>query len=72
MLINYGPGMPATGYAQGVALQSGKGRVVILGEAAMLTAQVDAKTKKPFGMNVQGIDNRQLTLNIMHWLSRLL
>jgi len=24
------------------------------------------------GMNVPGIDNRQFTLNIMHWLSGLL
>ena len=72
VLINYGEGVPATGYAQAVALQFGKGRVVILGEAAMLTAQLDGKTKKPFGMNVQGIDNRQLALNIMHWLSKIL
>jgi hypothetical protein len=72
VVINYGEGVPATGYAQAVALQFGKGRVVILGEAAMLTAQLDGKTKKPFGMNVQGIDNRQLALNIMHWLSKIL
>jgi hypothetical protein len=26
----------------------------------------------PFGMNRPGIDNRQLALNIMHWLSGLL
>ena len=72
VLINYGEGVPATGYAQAVALQFGKGGIVILGEAAMLTAQLDGKTKKPFGMNVPGIDNRQLALNIMHWLSHIL
>jgi nitrogen fixation-related uncharacterized protein len=72
VLINYGDPVPATGQAQGLALEFGKGRVVVLGEAAMLTAQRDGKTKKPFGMNVQGIDNRQLALNIMHWLSRVL
>jgi len=72
VLINYGEPTAATGYAQAVALQFGKGRVVILGEAAMLTAQLDGKTKKPFGMNVQGIDNRQLALNIVHWLSGFL
>src|ERR1041384_1032458 len=70
--INYGEPKPAKGYAQAVALQFGKGRVVVLGEAATLTAQLDGKTKKPFGMNVQGVDNRQLALNIMHWLSGLL
>ncbi len=26
----------------------------------------------PFGMNRPGIDNRQLALNIVHWLSGLL
>ena len=72
VLINYGEPTPAKDYAQTVALQFGKGRIVILGEAAMLTAQVDGKTKKPFGMNVKGIDNRQLALNIVHWLSRIL
>ncbi len=72
VLINYGEPIPASGYAQAVALQLGKGRVVVLGEAAMLTAQLDGKTRKPFGMNVPGTDNRQLALNIMHWLSHLL
>lgn len=72
VVITYGDSEPAKGYAQGLALQFGKGRAVILGEAGMLTAQLDGKTKQPFGMNVQGIDNRQLALNIMHWLSGLL
>jgi hypothetical protein len=45
---------------------------VVLGEAACLSAQLVAGGKKPFGMNVPGIDNRQLALNVMHWLSRLL
>ena len=61
----------AAGRAQGLALEFGKGRVVVLGEAAMLTAQV-ALRGFHFGMNVPGIDNRQLALNIMHWLSGLL
>jgi len=61
----------AAGRAQAVALEFGKGRVVVLGEAAMLTAQVASRGFR-FGMNVPGIDNRQLALNIMHWLSGLL
>jgi hypothetical protein len=61
----------AAGRAQAVALKFGKGRVVVLGEAAMLTAQVALRGFR-FGMNVPGIDNRQLALNIMHWLSGLL
>jgi hypothetical protein len=58
------------GKAQGLALECGKGRVVVLGEAAMLTAQV--AEGQPFGMNIPGNDNRQLALNIMHWLSHRL
>jgi len=61
----------AAGRAQAVALQFGKGRVVLLTEAAMLTAQV-APRGFQFGMNVPGLDNRQLALNIIHWLSGLL
>ncbi len=39
---------------------------------AMLTAQLAGPEKAPFGgLNVPGIDNKQLALNIMHWLSRL-
>lgn len=60
----------AAGRSQGIALSFGKGRLVVLGEAAMLTAQVADKER--FGMQIPGIDNRQLALNIMHWLSRLL
>ncbi len=66
----YADPVSATGRAQGVAFELGKGRVVILGEAAMMTAQVSGDGH-PFGMNVPGNDNRQLALNILHWLSRL-
>jgi hypothetical protein len=62
----------AAGRAQGIAMIFGKGRVVVLGEAAMLSAQLAGPNKMPFGMNRTGIDNRQIALNIMHWLSGLL
>ncbi|MBA3354493.1 MAG: DUF4350 domain-containing protein [Pyrinomonadaceae bacterium] len=62
----------AAGSAQGIAFKFGKGRVVVLGEAAMLSAQLAGAEKQPMGMNVAGSDNRQLALNIMHWLSGLL
>ena len=55
------------GKAQGLVLTWGRGRLVVLGEAAMLTAQIARGAK--FGMNSPGNDNRQLALNIMHWLS---
>ncbi|MBC7791309.1 MAG: DUF4350 domain-containing protein [Anaerolineae bacterium] len=65
----------AAGRAQAVALEVGKGRVVILGEAACLSAQIISIPGSPprkMGMNVPGTDNRQFALNVMHWLSRLL
>jgi hypothetical protein len=61
----------AGGRAQGVALRLGKGRAVVLGEAAQLSAQMVGPNRR-MGMNVPGIDNRQMALNIMHWLSGLL
>jgi hypothetical protein len=63
---------PAADRAQGIAVRVGKGRVVVLGDAGMLTAQVDGLDQRPLGMNVPNTDNRQLTLNIMHWLSGIL
>ena len=70
-----GPGgksVSAAGHAQGLALPYGKGRVVVLGEAGQLSAQILGPNRVQLGMNVPGIDNRQLALNIMHWLSGLL
>ena len=62
----------AAGRAQGLVMNFGKGRVVVMGEAAMLSAQLAGPNKTPFGMNRPGLDNRQLAINIMHWLSGLL
>lgn len=62
----------AAGRAQGIAFKFGKGRVVVLAEAAMMSAQLAGPNKVKFGMNRPGLDNRQLALNIMHWLSRVL
>jgi len=62
----------AAGRAQGIALSFGKGRAVFLGEAAMLSAQITGANQNKFGMNYPGIDNRQLALNIVHWLSGIL
>jgi hypothetical protein len=62
----------AAGRAQAVALKFGKGRVVVQGEAAMLSAQVSGPDKRTMGMNVPGNDDRQYVLNVMHWLSGVL
>jgi hypothetical protein len=60
----------ASGRCQGLAMDYGKGRVVVLAEAAMISAQI-GKDRQPFGMNVEGNDNRQFVLNTMRWLARL-
>jgi hypothetical protein len=65
-------GVSANGRGQGLAFRLGKGRVVAVGDAAMLSAQLSGSDKQPIGMNVPNVDNRQLALNIMHWLSGLL
>src|ERR1700752_3603615 len=70
VLMESGPPRPAAGRAQGIALEVGRGRVVVLGEAGMLRAQRDRSGL--VGMNVPGYDNRQLALNIVHWLSRVM
>jgi hypothetical protein len=64
-------GAPA---AQGLALEFGAGRVVMLADAAMLTALVEHTGNRELhlGMTRQGYDNRQLALNIVHWLTRIL
>jgi hypothetical protein len=68
--VTQGAATSAAGRAQGLAFEYGRGRVVILGEAAMLTAQ--RQNDRQFGMQLPGIDNKQLALNVMHWLSRIL
>ena len=68
--VEYGPGTSAAGRAQAVAFELGSGRVVVLGEAAMMSAQLSRYDGSPFGMNVEGYDNRHFALNVMHWLSR--
>ena len=69
--------VPAEGRAQGVAFEYGKGRVVVLGEATMLSAQLIPSPRDPshqakvqLGMGRPDLDNRQLALNIVHWLTR--
>lgn len=66
------------GRAQGIAMTFGKGRLVVMGEAGMFSAQVvrfnegGQEQELRMGMNVPGNDDRQFALNVLHWLSRLL
>ena len=62
----------AAGRAQGIAFKFGDGRVVVMGEAGDLSAQVYGDPPEKMGMNVPGCDNRQFALNILHWLSGLI
>lgn len=62
----------AAGRCQGLAMRFGKGRVVVLGEAAMLTAQLDSHGGPPFGMNAPNNDNRMFALNVVRWLAGIL
>ena len=67
-----GKGISIAGRSQGLAMPYGKGLVVVLGEAGQLSAQILGPDRRPMGMNVPGIDNRKMALNIMHWLTGLL
>lgn len=62
----------AAGRAQGLAFTFGEGRVVVLGEAAMMTAQLAGPRHFPMGMNAPGNDDRQFAINVMRWLARAL
>jgi len=70
------PTTPARGRVVGLSLSSGKGRVIVLAEAAMLSAQVimnqNGERVGIMGMNVPGIGNKQFALNVVHWLTRVL
>ena len=65
-----GSGRPAAGRAQGVALQVGRGRVVVLAESAMLGAFTVRRSQEyPFGMNRRDHGNRQFAINVVRWLA---
>nr|WP_245157857.1 GldG family protein [Brevundimonas sp. A19_0] len=65
------PALPA----QGLAFEHGRGRVVVLGEAGMLTAQLirfppeEQREDFRFGLTTEGHDDEQFVLNVLHWLS---
>jgi hypothetical protein len=70
--VGQGKRLSAKGRCQGLALEFSKGRVVVMGEAGDLSAQVYGDPPQKMGMNVPGCDNRTMSLNIVHWLSRLI
>ncbi len=59
---------PVAGWLQGALLQPGRGRVAVFAEGAMFTAQRTARGRA-IGLNVPAArQNRQLLLNVLHWL----
>jgi hypothetical protein len=64
------PALRADGMLVGAALAHGRGRVVVYGEAAMLTAQLAGPERMPVGMNSPGApDHARLVLNTVRWLA---
>lgn len=61
----------AEGRAQGVAFDHGNGRVVVLADAAMFDdrAVVVPGGEMRIGLAREDIDNRQLALNVIRWLT---
>jgi hypothetical protein len=71
--ISEWPRVPVGGFLQGAAGRLGKGRVVVMGEAAMCSAQLAGPQKQPMGMNhPRAAQNPQFCLNIARWLSGIL
>ena len=67
------PRFEVAGWLQGATRVWNQGRVVILGEAAMCTAQLAGRNKRPMGMNhPEATHNAQFCLNVVRWLDGLL
>ena len=72
--------VPAMGRFQGPAFAFGRGRVVVLGDGAMLAAQWllgdEARRRGrdylPIGLSRPDLDNEQFALNVVRWLGRAL
>lgn len=65
------PMFSAENYIQGAYMNYGKGRIVVFGEAAMFTAQLQGKDK--VGMNQKSASqNVKFLLNVFHWFDGLL
>ena len=61
-------GRPVAGWLAAAARDVGNGRLVVIGEASMCTAQ--RNDDGPWGMNTEaGADNPRFCLNAARWLS---
>lgn len=65
------PSRSGAGLVNGAFMETGKGRVVIMGEAAMFSAQLAGPAQQKFGMNhPQARQNAPFLLNLIHWLDK--
>ncbi|MBL7924832.1 MAG: hypothetical protein JNL88_11590 [Bacteroidia bacterium] len=65
--------MEPEGLVNGACMEYGRGRIVMMGEAAMFSAQLAGASRNKMGMNHPSAkQNAQLLLNIVHWLDRKL
>jgi hypothetical protein len=61
--------LSVAGLAQAIAIERGRGRVVVLGDAAVITARV-ASDGQTVGLGWPGSNNERFARYIMRWLSR--
>ena len=67
------PMFSVSGWAQGAAREWDSGRIVVLGEAAMCSAQLKGEKRNAMGMNhPRAGENAQFCLNAVRWLMRVL
>ncbi|MEO6730804.1 MAG: hypothetical protein ABIN01_06280 [Ferruginibacter sp.] len=65
--------VPGKGFVNGAFMKYGKGRIIVFGDSAPFTAQLQGISSDKRGMNhPDASQNVQLLLNIIHWLDRKL
>jgi hypothetical protein len=65
------PTLPGEGFSQGAYMEYGKGKIVVMGEAAMFSAQLAGGGRNPVGMNCpEAGGNVRLLINLIHWLDQ--
>ncbi len=62
-------GEPVGGLAQAVAFERGRGRVVVIGDVALLTMS-EVGDGQPMGLSWAGTNNERFVRYVMRWLSR--
>ena len=58
-----------SGYAEGLTLRYGKGRIVMFGDGTVFTSKIHIEKNQEEGMNRKDIDNVKLAINTFRWLA---